>query len=101
MNKTQKDFGSLLVPRRYTQYLWAAAIDREEKTLKTHEKKFLEENENRLVNISIQKRSVKRLRFKDVSSRFQVLYKKTILINFTGKQLYRSLFFDKALGLNF
>ena len=31
----------------------ADAIDREEKTRKTHDKRFLEENENKMVNISI------------------------------------------------
>ena len=44
------------------------------------------------------------MRFKDIFSRFLVFYKKAILINFTkftGKQLYRGLFFDKVLGLMF
>ena len=70
----------------------------------THDKRFLEENENELVNISIWKRSVKYFRFKNISSRFQVFFKKAILTNFkkfTGKQLYSSLFFDKVLGLEF
>ena len=56
------------------------------------------------LNISIWKKSVKCLRFKDISSHFQVFYKKAALVNltkFTGKQLYRSLFFDKVLGLKF
>ena len=56
----------------------ADAINREEKTLKTHNKRFLEENENKMVNISIFNRSVKCLRFKDISSHFQVFYKKLI-----------------------
>ena len=64
--------------------------------------RFLEGNENKQVNISIYKRSVKCLRFQDSSSHFQVFHKKAILINytkFTEKQSYSSLFFDKVLGL--
>ena len=44
------------------------------------------------------------LEIKDISSRFQVLCTKVILINFTkliGKQLYRSLFFHKVVDLKF
>ena len=44
------------------------------------------------------------MRFKDISSRFQVFYKKAILINFTKfteKQSYWSLFSDKVSGLKF
>ena len=40
-------------PRRYTYCLQADAIDYEEKTLKIHDKRFLEENENKRVKISI------------------------------------------------
>ena len=46
----------------------------------------------------------KRHRVKEFSSHFLVFCKKTILTDFTkftGKQLYRSLFFDKVLGLKF
>ena len=39
---------------------------------------IFEENENKLVNISIYKRYVKSLRFKDIASRSQVLYKKLL-----------------------
>ena len=66
--------------------------------------RFLEENENKPENISIQKRSVKCLRSEYISSRFQVFFKKAMLINFTKfteKQSYRSLFFDTILDLKF
>ena len=46
--------------------------------------------------------SVKCLRFKDISSRFQVFYEKAIQISFTKfieKQSYRSLFSDRVSGL--
>ena len=44
------------------------------------------------------------LEIKDISSRFQVLCTKVILINLTkliGKQSYRSLFFHKVVDLKF
>ena len=44
------------------------------------------------------------MRFNDISSLFQLFFKKSMLINFTKlteKQSYRSLFFDTILGLKF
>ena len=66
------------------------------------EKIFPEENENKPVNISIKNRSVKSLRFKDISSSSQVFYKKVVLVNitkFAAKHLHRNLFFDKIVGV--
>ena len=80
------DFGSLRDPRYYAWCLQAEGVDGEENILKTHDnfltktaddlsnrvggEIFLEENENNLVTISIYKRSVKSLRFKDTSQVF-------------------------------
>ena len=64
--------------------------------------KNIEENENKLVNISIYKRSVKSRTFKNMSSCFQMFFKNAILMNLTkltGKHLCWCLFFDKVIGL--
>ena len=62
---------------------------------------FLEENENKLVNTAIYKRSTESLRSKDISSLSHVFYKKAVPINLTKftEFLSRSLAFDKFIGL--
>ena len=49
------------------------------------EKIYLEENENKLENISNYKRSLKSLAFEDFSSRSQCSIKSCYMINFTKK----------------
>ena len=89
------DFGSLWDPRRYTGPMQLTL-----KTLKTHDTKD-----------SLKKMKLNWWTFlirRDLSSAWDLrifpvdLYKKAILINFTkltGKQWYRSIFFDKVLDL--
>ena len=74
-----------------------SSLNRAHLSIRVGEIIFLDENGNKLVNISFYKGSVESLRFEDVSSCSQVFYKKAVLTNFIT--LCRSLFFDKFVGL--